>query len=115
MEFLIILIIIISIVGPILTVLFWVFVIKAAVNHVQAFEKDQRKFMNLVNRYSKDAKRGQVPPEVNQQLMSKLMNMRNHMNQMDQLRRQQCETKISGMVSDVTSAGFTNFDPGSLY
>ena len=115
MELIIILIIIVSVLGPVIGILFWVFIIKAAINHVKAFEKDQRKIMNLINRYSEEAKQGHVPPEINQQLSSNLMNMRNHLNQMDHLRRQQYETKMSGMISNVTSAGFTNFDPGSLY
>jgi uncharacterized membrane protein YqiK len=115
MEWLIILIIVLSIVGPIIGIIFWVLVIKAVVNHVQAFERDQRKLMDLVSRYSKQAKTGQLPPGVDQQVMNKLMSMRNHMNQMDDLRRQQYETKMTGMISSVTGAGFTNFDPGSFF
>ena len=114
MEWLIILIIVLSIVGPIIGIIFWVLVVKAVVNHVQAFERDQRKLMDLVNRHSKQAKTGQLPPGVNQQLMTRLMSMRNHMDQMDSVRRQQCETRIDGMISNVTAAGFTNFDPDSF-
>ena len=115
MEFFIILIIILAIAGPILSLLFWIFIIKMAVDHVQAFEKDQRKLMNLINQYSAKGKHSDIPPEINQQVISKLMSMKNHMNSMDHLRRQQYETKMSGMISNVTSAGFTNFDPGSYY
>ena len=115
MEWIIILIIILAIVGPIVSLLFWGFIIKAAIDHVQAYEKEQAELMKLVKRYSKKKYHGQIPHEINNQMASKLMSMKNHLNQMDDFRRQQYETKMSGMINNVTSAGFTNFDPNSLY
>lgn len=115
MEWFFILIIFLSIAGPIFGIIFWLVVIRAAVNHVQAFDKEQRNLMKLADKYAKKAKKGKVPPKVNQEMMHYLMNMRNHTNQMNGFRRQQYETKIDGMVSNVVGQGFTDFDPGSLY
>ena len=91
MEWFIILVILLSVGGPIIGIIFWIVVIRAAVNHVQAFDKEQRKLMKLADQYAKKAKKGKVPPQVNQQMMNQLMNMRSHVNQMNGLRRQQYE------------------------
>ena len=115
MDWLIILIIIVAVASPIIGIIFWIFVIKAVVDHVKAFERDQRELADLINRYSNQAQTGQLPQGINQQVISRLMSMQNHMNQMNDLQRQKYETKMSGMVSSVTGAGFTNFDPNSFY
>ena len=115
MEWFIILIIIVAVTGPIISVLFWYFLIKSAVNHVQAFEEEQAELKKLVKRYSNKTYQGQIPLVISNRVVSKLMSMKNHFNQMDHIRQQSYDTKMSGMIGDVTSAGFTNFDPGSLY
>ena len=115
MEWRIILIIIVSVAGPIISILFWVFVIKVAVNHAQAFEKEQAALRKLVKHYSKKKYRGKIPPKINSHVTTKLMSMKDHMNSMDSLRQQKFQTKMDGMISNVTGAGFTDFDPSSLY
>lgn len=115
MEWLIILFIFLSVAGPIIGIIFWIVVIRAAVTHVKAFDKEQRKLMKLADKYAKKAKKGNVPDQVNQQMMNRLMNMKNHANQMNGFRRQQYEAKINGMVSNVVGQGFTDFDPSSYY
>lgn len=115
MEWLIILIIIVSVVVPIISFLFWHFLIKSAVNHVQAFEEEQAELKKLVKRYSNKTYQGQLPLVISNRVVSKLMSMKNHFNQMDHTRQQRYDSRMSGMISNLTNAGFTNFDPGSLY
>lgn len=115
MEWIIIIIVVIAVLSPIVGLLFWYFVIRAVVNHAQAFEKEQRDLIRLINKYSQENYSGQVPTNVSNEVYRKLSSMQNHMGQMDHLRRQQYETKMTGMTSSVIGAGFTNFDPSDYY
>ncbi len=115
MEAIFIIVIVISVLSPVVGLIFWYFVIKAAINHVSAFEKEERDLMRLINQYSNENYKGQIPSKINYQVKSKLMSMQNHLGQMDSLRQQQYETRISGMTSSVMNAGFTDFDPSSFY
>lgn len=115
MEWIFIIFIAIAILSPIVGGLFWYFVIRTVVNHAQAFEKEQRDLMQLINKYSQENYSGQVPSNVSNEVYRKLANMQNHKGQMDYLRQQQFETKMTGMTSSVIGAGFTNFDPSSYY
>ena len=115
MEWLIILIIIVSAVGSIISALFRYFLSKSATNLVQAFEEEQAELKKLVYRYSIKTYQGQIPLVISNRVVSKLTNMKNNFKQMDQIRQQKYNAKMSGMISNVKSAGFTNFEPGGFY
>lgn len=118
MEFFIFIIIMGAVAGPVIWLLVWIFIIRKAVqvvnDHVQEYEREQRELAELIQRGLQFRGR-QMPPELNQQVLTKLMTMKNHMAQMNNLQRQKYETNMSGMMNSVIGAGFTNFNPSSFY
>jgi len=97
-----------SVIGLIGTVIFWGSVAFLGIKAVQNYQKQldsmktdyQSTLSNIDNAYG-----GEVPPEVQQQLLTQYLTMQNQLSQFDNLSRQKHDLFVSDLRSQASSIG----------
>lgn len=102
----IVFLVIIAVLALALKALFWFVVIKTG---VALFNAHQRAFDHELQALQKDLGKvrsmGQVTPDLSQRMTAEFLRAQRELNQLADLRRQQSETRLNGMRSDLASAG----------
>jgi len=107
--YIIIIIIVVTVVGWIGTVLFWgglaYFGFKAVKNYQREMDEVMRQFQSSLGDVQSQFGGHQIPPEVQQQILSQFMNAQQQLSHFDNLSQQKHDLFVSDMLGQASSAG----------